>query len=292
MPRVLGIGIATLDVINTVEAYPAEDAEVRALRQEQRRGGNCTNTLVVLSQLGHRCAWGGVLADEPDGRHIRGDLERHGIDLGAVRNLDHGKVPTSYITLNRHNGSRTIVHYRDLPEYGLEDFAHIELHDYDWLHFEGRNVAETRRMMERAKTLVPNTPLSVEIEKPRPDIERLFAHADVLLFSRHYVRSRSDSDPQRFLSAIAREDHSAVRLLAWGEKGAYGMDRDGRQFHSPAYPPPQLIDTIGAGDTFNAGIIDALLGGCSLEAALERACRLAGHKCGQTGLDCITPVEA
>jgi ketohexokinase len=66
MPHILGIGIATLDIINSVDGYPAEDTEVRALRQQLRRGGNCTNTLAVLSQLGHRCAWGGVLAAEPN----------------------------------------------------------------------------------------------------------------------------------------------------------------------------------------------------------------------------------
>ena len=289
MPNILGIGIATLDVINTVDGYPAEDSEVRALRQEMRRGGNCTNTLVVLSQLGHRCAWGGVLAAEQDSGHIRDDLQRYRIDLDAVRILDQSKVPTSYITLNQRNGSRTIVHYRDLPEFSHEDFLRIVLRDFDWLHFEGRNVVETRLMLERAKALAPATPRSLEIEKPRPDIDQLFANADVLLFSRHFALARGYNEPQRFLDSIAMETSHAVRLLAWGEKGAYAVDRNGRLFHSPAYPPPQLIDTLGAGDTFNAGIIDALLRGITLEESLHQACRLASRKCGQPGLDLSTP---
>jgi len=289
MPHILGIGIATLDVINSVDGYPAEDNEVRAQNQELRRGGNCTNTLVVLSQLGHRCAWGGVLAAEPDSSHIRADLERHDIDLAAVRTLDHGKVPTSYITLNRRNGSRTIVHYRDLPEFGYEDFAAIDLRGYDWLHFEGRNVAATRCMLEKARELAPAVPRSVEIEKPRADIEQLFPHADVLLFSRHFATSRAYDDPQRFLGDIAGQTPGVIRTLTWGEAGAYALDRDGRLFHSPAYPPPQLVDTLGAGDTFNAGIIDALLRDMTVAEALQRAGQLAGRKCGQPGLDFITP---
>jgi ketohexokinase len=288
MPRILGIGIATLDIINTVDGYPAEDTEVRAVRHQLRRGGNCTNTLVVLSQLGHRCAWGGVLADEPDSRHIRDDLTRHHIDLGAVRTLRGGKVPTSYITLNRRNGSRTIIHYRDLPEFGREDFAPIELRGYDWLHFEGRNVAETARMLQRARELVPGVPRSVEIEKPRPDIERLYPFADVLLFSRHFALDRGYNDPQRFLDGIARETPEAARFLTWGEAGAYALDGGGRLLHSPAYPPPHVVDTLGAGDTFNAGIIDALLRGVAAAEALHLACRLAGRKCGREGLDDIT----
>ncbi len=291
MARILGIGIATLDIINTVNGYPAEDAEVRAISQQRRRGGNCTNTLAVLSQLGHRCTWGGVLADEPDCSPIRDDLERHRIELHAVRSVAHGKVPTSYIVLNRRNGSRSIVHYRDLPEFGYEDFARIALRDYQWLHFEGRNVAETRRMLQRARDVMPAVPRSVEIEKPRPDIEQLFEHADVLLFSRHYAIARGYTDPQEFLRSIAGETLNTARVLAWGEAGAYALDRDGRLIHSPANPPPRLIDTLGAGDAFNAGIIDALLRGETLEAALHHACRLAGRKCGHEGLDFLKPTE-
>ena len=289
MARILGIGIATLDIINAVDAYPPEDAEVRAIRQQQRRGGNCTNTLAILSQLGHRCAWGGVLAEEPDSRRILVDLNHYRIDLHAVKTLRQGKVPTSYIVLNRRNGSRTIVHYRDLPEFGYEDFARIDLQDYQWLHFEGRNVAETHRMLEHARDRAPATPRSVEIEKPRPDIERLFAHADVLLFSRHFAAARGYADPERFLRHIERETPNTARVLAWGEKGAYALGGGGRLIHSPAYPPPQAIDTLGAGDTFNAGIIDALLRGVALDETLHHACRLAGRKCGHEGLNFIEP---
>ncbi|VAX01070.1 hypothetical protein MNBD_GAMMA19-1040, partial [hydrothermal vent metagenome] len=56
MARVLVVGIATLDIINTVDDYPEEDTEVRASTQVMRRGGNACNTAVVLQQLGHQCS--------------------------------------------------------------------------------------------------------------------------------------------------------------------------------------------------------------------------------------------
>lgn len=287
MARILGVGIATLDIINSVAAYPPEDAEVRALAQRVRRGGNCTNSLVVLSQLGHDCAWGGVLADESDAARITDDLNGFGIDLGPVRRLAHGKVPTSYITLNQQNGSRTIVHYRDLPEYRYEDFQTVGLAGFDWLHFEGRNITDTARMLELARVTRPQTPRSVEIEKPRPGIEQLFPLATLLLFSRAYVQAQAGGEPARFLHDMHRRAPQADLVLAWGEAGAWALSRGGQLIHSPAFPPPRVVDTLGAGDTFNAGIIDALVRRLTLAEALEAACRLAGCKCGHTDLNFI-----
>lgn len=285
MARILGVGIATLDIVNSVAGYPAEDTEVRASHQRICRGGNATNTLVVLSQLGHDCAWGGVVADEPDARHILDDLARYRIDTHACRHKAHGKVPTSYIVLNQRTGSRTIVHYRDLPEYSFADFCAIDLAGFDWLHFEGRAVDETCRMLEYAQLHAPATPRSVEIEKPRLGIEQLFTLADVLLLSRHYAQSCGVTDPATFLRRMHHQAPQADLVCAWGEAGAYGLTGSGAALHSPACPPPAVVDTLGAGDTFNAGIIHARLTGASWPAALRLACELAGKKCGVMGFD-------
>ena len=68
MATILAVGIATLDIINTVERYPYEDSETRASHHRTTRGGNATNTLSVLSQIDHHCHWAGTLIDEQIGR--------------------------------------------------------------------------------------------------------------------------------------------------------------------------------------------------------------------------------
>ena len=87
MATLLAIGIATLDIINTVDSYPEEDSELRALSQSQARGGNATNTLTVLSQLGHQCHWGGVLIDEADSQFILDDLALSNINISKKKLL-------------------------------------------------------------------------------------------------------------------------------------------------------------------------------------------------------------
>lgn len=284
MPRILAIGIATLDIVNLVPEYPSEDSEVRALSQRVSRGGNATNTLVVLSQLGHRCSWGGVLAEDADSAPILADLRAHGIDPSHCRRLSGGKNPVSYILLSQATGSRSIVHYRDLPEFGYADFVRIDLGGFDWLHFEGRNVDETRRMLTHARQQRPDLPLSLEIEKPRPDIESLFGMADLLLFSRAYAAATGHADAHGLLRMVRALAPRADLVCSWGADGAHALDSAGNACASPAFPPARVVDTLGAGDTFNAGIIDARLRGRALGQALVEACRLAGRKCGQIGL--------
>ena len=283
MSCILGIGIATLDIINTVDGYPPEDGEVRALAQRVCRGGNATNTLVVLAQLGHRCSWGGVLVEGSDGRRIMDDLSAHDVDTGFCRRLPSGTMPTSYVTLNRRNGSRTIVHYRDLPEFDFDDYRAIDLVGVDWLHCEGRNVEDTCRMLADAAVRHPDLRRSLEVEKPRPGVEALFGHAEVLLFSRSYARAGGYASAEALLRWARGRAPNADLVCSWGEAGAWALDRSDRLLHSPAFAPPRVIDTLGAGDTFNAGLIAGCLHGWSLQRALQGACRLAGRKCGQAG---------
>jgi ketohexokinase len=285
MARILIVGNATLDIINSVDTYPKEDQEVRATAQQITRGGNAANTAVVLSQLNHHCHWSGTLVDEPDGGLIRADLLHHNINLDHVHTVANGKVPTSYIVLSRESGSRTIVHYRDLPEYPAEAFAAIDLSNFDWLHFEGRNVIELKKMITQAKAVAPQLPLSLEIEKERADIDELLPLVDLQLYSRDYAERHGATSGEEFLRGLMEAGFKAMLTCTWGADGAYALDGNGCLYHATAHRPINIIDTLGAGDVFNAGIIDQLVQGQSLKNALQAATRLAGIKCGIRGLN-------
>ncbi|NJD69024.1 MAG: ketohexokinase [Candidatus Methylomirabilota bacterium] len=284
MARILAVGTATLDYIFTLAHYPDEDAELRAKGLRVSPGGNAANTLVVLSQLGHTCAFGGVLADGPEAALILERLVRHRINLTACRSV-RGRPPISCVLLSVEGGSRTIVHYRDLPEYSDDDFRRIDRAPFDWVHFEARDGPETVRMVRKTRENSPNLPCSVEVEKPRPGIDAVFSDANVLIFSRAYAAHCGFDTPHPFLLAMREQAPQADLVLPWGKEGAYGLDRRGAIHHGPASPPIEVKDTLGAGDTFNAGLIDACLKGLGMDDVLLRACRLAGNKCGQIGLE-------
>ena len=290
-PRILGVGIATLDIINQVERYPAEDDEVRALSQRTLRGGNCANTLAVLSELGHACQWIGTLADDNGAALIRQDLTARGIDLQYAKIIPGGATPTSYINLSQATGSRTIVHHRDLPELTAADFAGVDLSAVDWVHFEGRNPSETAQMIARVAAERPDLPVSVEIEKPRPGIDALFQlpanNSIIIIVARAFAEHQGAQDPVAFLRHFANQTNADLILLPWGADGAYALTQARELTFAPAQPPAEIIDTIAAGDVFNAAAIAALLDNQPIDQVLQTANVLAGHSCGQLGIDGI-----
>lgn len=283
MSHILTVGIATLDIINLVDHYPAEDEEMRAVDQHIESGGNAANTASVLAQYGHKVDFAGTLAHEPDGYRIEQQLKAKHVATGFCQHVKKGKAPTSYITLNQQTGSRTIVHYRDLPEYDYQHFHQIPLEEFDWFHFEARNVSEVRRMLVETQQRRVDQPISLEVEKEREEIDSLLPLADILLFSRVFVTSRGFDKPAAFFDAMRSHIPEAILVCTWGDQGAWARDRNNRDYHAPACPPPEIIDTLGAGDTFNAGLIHAMVSGLTLAEALVHACQLAGKKVGQHG---------
>ncbi len=282
MSRILLVGTVTLDLVFGLEHYPQPDEEMRASSLRTCRGGNAANTAVVLAGLGHSPEFLGVLADVPETAVIERDFTNHGVEFEHCPRLP-GHPPTSSIYLA--GPQRSIVHYRDLPELAADQFSALDLGQYDWLHFEGRNVEQVALMVAHAHTNFPELPVSLELEKARDGIERLFGVAQLLLCSRGFARHYGFDSAQEFLPWMQGHAPQADVVVAWGESGAYGIDGAQSICHAPAQPPSQVRDTLGAGDTFNAGVINARLQAQTLNNVLEQACRLAGRKCGVYGFD-------
>jgi ketohexokinase len=282
MARIICVGSAVVDLVFSVAHHPAEDEELRAEALRIEAGGNAFNTARVLRGLGHDVTLAAVLADQPAGQPIEVAAQQAGIDLTPCKRFA-GPPPLSAILLSQANGRRTIVHHRSTPEFSLEDFARLDLARWRWAHFEARPGAETARMVRHCHLFRPDLQISIEVEKARPGIEVCFPMVRLVIFSRGYAESCGYARPEPFLREMRGRVPHTLLAVAWGDEGAWAVESDGTTHHAPAEPPPQVVDTIGAGDTFNAGIIGALAMGRPLQESLKTACRLAGRKVGQLG---------
>lgn len=282
MSKVLGIGNAVLDVILTIDHYPQEDEEVRSLSKHIETGGNVNNTLFVLNQHGHQTDICTTVATDSEAKQLLSGLKARQISTEHTQAYIKGRTPTSSVMLNAQNGSRTIVHFRDLPEVSFDFFAKIEIENYDWLHFEGRNLPHLPGMLNISKTFLTHQPISLEVEKPREGIEALFDKVNLIIFSHHYAKAKGFNNGEELLASLDLQQTNVV--CTWGTEGAWLKPVNGQIEHIPAQKVSPIIDTLGAGDTFNAALIHSLISKQTLKQAVEYATKLAAKKCQQPGL--------
>ncbi|XP_062863864.1 ketohexokinase isoform X1 [Trichomycterus rosablanca] len=223
------------------------------------------------------------------------DFSRRGVDISGVAWQQCGVTPCACCAVCPTSGSRTVLLYdTNLPDVSADDFSRLDLTQFKWIHFEGRNAEDQVKMIQQVRNYNlkqeerNRITISVEIEKTRQPLYQLFPHGDLVFVSKDVASHfgfQSASDAVK--GFYPRLKNGAVLICAWAEKGADAVGPDGVIVHSDAFPPEKLVDTLGAGDTFNAAVIYNLSKGGTLQEALTFGCQIAGKKCGVHGYDGI-----
>jgi ketohexokinase len=283
MAAIFLYGNATWDCLFSLEKFLIENSEQRVADAWQSFGGNAANSAAVLAQAGHQVQLAAALPAHD--AKLRQALVEAGVSLTFSEDLP-GETPLSFILLNQSTGSRSILHYRGLSELSATVFAGALASSFfseqDWLHFEGRNIPLLQEILPKIRQQLRDQPLSLEVEKPRPGLPDLLPLADVLFFSQSFADLSHANDPEGFLAAQAKALPEKLLVVSAGSAGAYARVADKLYFAQA--PTVTVQDSRGAGDTFHAALIHALVQRSPVALALEFAVNLAAKKCSQRGL--------
>ena len=110
-------------------------------------------------------------------------------------------------------------------------------------------------------------------------IEDCLARTDVLKVNDEEMATLG-FNAERLFAACSR-----LKLLieTRGADGCAVWSRDGESFTSPALPDGPVVDTVGAGDSFSAAFLAAVLNGRDLRTAAEEGNRRAGKVAARSG---------
>ncbi|ERS95775.1 hypothetical protein HMPREF1624_07850 [Sporothrix schenckii ATCC 58251] len=216
------------------------------------------------------------------------EARRPNLDLCLYRD-GHMAPASCYVLRSAATGSRTIVNHSDLPDMTADEFLAVAVLFFDrqtspatastasshtsstvcsWWHFEGR-IPETTlacigHLLSR-RDASNDIVISVEVEKPgREGLRDLAAMADVVFYSKSWAEDQGyDSAEACLRGEAASLPQASLLLCTWGAQGASAL-APGSGDHvvsCPASPVPaaKVVDAVGAGDTFVAGILYKLV---------------------------------
>lgn len=280
-----------------------------ALHLDARPGGSPFNVAIGLARLGQPVAFLSGLAKDMLGDRLARTLAHEGVDTGPCPRFDApttlGMIELDAAGVPRYafygNGAADrLLSAAQLPELGPELRA-IHLGSYATVVEPVASTLEILVRRERERCLIaydPNVRLNVE-----PSLERWRERADTLAGLAHLVKI-SDEDVH-LLYGQPDEAALAARWLAAGAKlvvvtrgadGASAWNARGRA-DVPA-PRVTTVDTVGAGDTFQAAMLthlaetgrlapDALaaMDADALARLLTFAARAAAITCSRRGAD-------
>lgn len=264
---------------------------------EVRIGGAESNVAVALARLGLRVCWWSRLPANALGRRIESEIRRWGVDTSAVQweespsaraglyFLDFGVPPRPIeVTYDRaHSCASTIApHHVDALH-----IAHSRL-----LHLTGitpalssscaEAVAHAIATAKRAGTRISfDTNYRARLwpkEKAKEVLEPLLPQVNLLLMPQEDGQQLFGFSEGGLALAQALRARYGVEcaVVTCGGEGAFASSANGDLLAAP-YPIPQVVDRVGAGDAFDAGVIKGYLQG-DLALGLQMGMAMAALK--------------
>ncbi len=288
--RILVIGNANVDVLmGPVAPWPKTGTETVVDRYELRVGGAAGNTGLALAALGGGAGAAfeliGTVGDDALGRWLEQELE----DVMRLTRVSASTALT--VGLNHPDGQRTFVshlgHLEELPveriERALESSRPgdlLLLCGYFLLPQLRELAPELLAEAQRhgvITTLDTGWPTDGWTPEVRAELQGLLPSLDVFLPNREELLGvvglddRGDYCPETTTAALERLMQSGCRsaVVKLGPSGALYVGPEGE--HRCPAPAVAVVDTVGAGDTFNAALLTAVQRGASWREALAPA---------------------
>lgn len=271
MPNEFGV-LTIGDAMITMN--PSTTGPLKYVTQFERKvGGAEMNFAIGCARLGLNSKWISRLGKDEFGRVIYNFARGEGIDVSSVKFVEG--VPTSLNFKEIHaNGSGKTYYYRNpspIASLSEEDITEELFEGIHVVHLTGVYLALGEQNMVIAKKILtiakrkgiivsfdPNIRLKLwSLEKAREAFEMVFPEVDILLTGLDELQLISGKQTLEELVEYTTKFALQDLVIKDGDKGAK-LFRKGRWIEAPGFSV-KVVDTVGAGDGFDAGYIYGIL---------------------------------
>jgi sugar/nucleoside kinase (ribokinase family) len=254
-------------IFSGLGAPPRLGAEVMAEALTVQPGG-CYNMAVALTRLGLKTAWASDFGTDIFSRLVLAEAEREGIDGSAFR---HVEAPLRRVSAAfSGNGERGFISYSE-DAVRPPDFRILTRLRPRWLLQSFRFEPEWLAFMRAAKAAgvsIFSDCRGGDFNLATAGVEEFLALSDVFSPNEAEALALAGSSDMDTALAVLGEIVPTV-VIKRGANGASAIS-EGLRFDAAA-PAVEVVDTVGAGDAFNAGF----LAGVFWESGFAECLRLA-----------------
>lgn len=256
-----------------------------ATNYSRKFGGAETNVAIGLTRLGHSSGWISKVGNDEFGKAMVSFIRGEGVDVTQVK-IDL-RAPTGlYFKEVRSGGDVRVQYYRKgsaASFLSAEDLNEAYIAKAKYLHITGITPALSDSCYKAVLTAIQqakNNDVTVIFdpnlrkklwseEKARSVLLHLSSLADIVLPGVDEGMFMFDEKDPILLGDLFLNQGAKLVILKVGAKGAYYFTENDSKLVS-GFPVETVIDPVGAGDGFAAGIISGLLDGLPIEQVVQR----------------------
>ncbi len=272
--NIVGLGEVVLDWVAEVPHFPKPDEKIDALSENYFSGGVTANYLVAVARLGGFSGFIGAVGDDSYGELLIDDFIKENVDTTYLKKITNKKTPVNFIFVAK--GEKTIIQSPHMYTTKIEpnDISESYIADSKLLHTTIIHQKVTEKALEIAKK--NNVKISIDLESQIAlrgwnNIKNVLLKADVVLPNKEGAKSITNSNKPEKAAEILVKKGIPIVIITLGSNGVLITTKD-FQKRIPTYNIDNIIDTTGAGDTFNGAFSLAYwIKGWDL----EKSCRFA-----------------
>lgn len=297
---------------------PRDSARLtQAVSYDAHLGGSEYNVAAGVGRLGHSSRFITKLPDNPIGKWAESNILSNGVELAEDTYSKDGRLGVYYLEKGSSPRPNRVVYDRAGSSIALAKAIDFDwdkyLDDADWFHVSGITPALGPELAKATYAAIDaaserDIPISFDInyrarlwsiEEARNILEPMFAKVKVLFSTEEDLQrvfgiditspeDCSTAARERFgveVVAITLREMMSVLRNRWG---GCALGPDG--FMRSATYDVEVIDRVGAGDSFTAGFIAGMLDG-DIERALEMAAAFSALKQTIPGDVCLATMD-
>ncbi len=260
-------------------------------------GGGATNSARTFARLGEAVDLLGRVGGDYFGEFVRRDTESCGVGCSALAS-DPGRTTGVAVGLVHKNGRRCFVTAQGANR-GIDktDFERVDLSGYDFMHINGyfqfpgiepdlRNILEDFHRQGGRVSL--DTASSDPFGRWYAAVEPFVDCIDYLFLNESQLLKMTEKDTVEQGAQMLLDAGVKNVIAKLGTQGCRVFDSTGGSTTVPPLPVP-VVDTTGAGDSFDAAYVIGLRRGWSTLRCARLANTVASLNCGKLGATAGVP---